>query len=132
MDFTRSRKRHGGLDLTPLIDVVFLLIVFLILTANFQQPSLSLELPGGTSEDESHEQVVLVELDAMGQLALDGTPVDKSALGPALEAALAETSKRAVRLFADEEVSYGDLLPIIEQVRASGAEAVDLVHQVRR
>ncbi|MEM7517885.1 MAG: biopolymer transporter ExbD, partial [Planctomycetota bacterium] len=62
MDFQRSRRRRTGLELTPLIDVVFLLLVFLILTANFQMPSMSLDLPGGTTEDESEEQVVIVEI----------------------------------------------------------------------
>ena len=129
MDFTRARRRHGGLDLTPLIDVVFLLIVFLILTANFQQPSLSLDLPGASSEDEVRERVVIVELDAEGALALDGERLEASALRSALESALEPLEMRAVRLMADEHVEYGELLPVIDEVRAAGAEAIDLVHE---
>jgi len=129
MEFTRPRRRHSGLDLTPLIDVVFLLIVFLILTANFQQPSLSLDLPGGSSEDDARERVVLVELDASGNLALDGVPVERAAFAGELDAALEQLDQRAVRLLADEHVEYGALLPIIEEIRAAGASAVDLVHE---
>ncbi len=129
MEFTRPSRRHTGLDLTPLIDVVFLLIVFLILTANFQQPSLSLDLPGGSSDDDARERVILVELDANGQLALDGVPVQRAALASALGTALEPLEQRAVRLLADEHVEYGALLPIIEEIRAAGASAVDLVHE---
>lgn len=132
MDFKRNRRNRSVLDLTPLIDVVFLLIVFLILTANFQQPSLSLDLPGGNSEDEPQEQSVMVELDAEGNLAIDGLAIGGDGLGAALGSALDATSKRAVRLLADEQVTYGELMPVIEEIRAAGALAVDLVHQGAR
>lgn len=130
MEFKRTRKRHRGLDLTPLIDVVFLLIVFLILTTNAHQPTLSLDLPGGVSEDEANERVVQVELDANGNLALDGEPCSLDELREALQVALEPQSERAVRLYADEHVEYGELLPVIEQIRAAGASAIDMVHEV--
>ena len=129
MEFTRPRRRHRGLDLTPLIDVVFLLIVFLILTASFQEPSLTLDLPSGsTAENSDRESVLLVELDAQGHLAVDGDSVATDSFQKALEAALGSAEQRVVRLLADRRVEYGELLPVIERIRASGAQAIDLVH----
>ena len=69
MDFERPRRRQRAIELTPLIDVVFLLLVFLILTANFQQPSLELDLPGGASDDASVERAVLRGREVIAALA---------------------------------------------------------------
>ena len=131
MEFPRKKRRHGGLELTPLIDVVFLLIVFLILTANFQMPSLTMSLPRAASDDKAAEDVVLVELAEDGSLALNGAPVVRESFSSELRSALEPLTFRAIRLMADERVDYGELFPIIEQAREAGATAVDLVHQGR-
>ena len=129
MEFKRARRRDRKLDLTPLIDVVFLLIVFLILTTNFQQPSLTLDLPSGTSDENAdREDAVLIELDARGHLALDGVGISQADLISGLQDRLASSSEAVVRLLADQDVAYGDLLPLIDLIRSSGARAIDLVH----
>jgi len=128
MELRRRRRAPRGIELTPLIDVVFLLLVFLILTANFQPAVLELELPGGATEEAGQEPAVLLELAADGTLALDGAAVTASALDGALRAALVPLASRAVRLRADERVPFGRLLPVIEAARASGARTFDLEH----
>lgn len=131
MEFVRRRRRRHPIELTPLIDVVFLLLVFLILTTNFQQPALELDLPGGSADESQDERAVLIELTAGGELSVDGVAVGLDTLGQSLRAALGRLEAPVVRLRADERAPYGLVMPVIEAARGAGARTVDLVHDGR-
>jgi biopolymer transport protein ExbD len=130
--FSRRKRKTAGIDLTPLIDSVFLLLVFLILTTGSYQPSLALELPSGSTDDPSAEQAVLVELASSGSVHIDGSPVDAESLEQALTESLAPLELRVVRLRAAKDAPYEAVVSLIETGRRAGAEAFDLVHEEAR
>ncbi|MEM8710152.1 MAG: biopolymer transporter ExbD, partial [Planctomycetota bacterium] len=85
MEFARRPRRRSTIELTPLIDVVFQLLVFFLLTSSFVQPSLRLDLPRGATLDDPDPTPIIVEIDAEGQIAVDGEIVESDELVPALE-----------------------------------------------
>ncbi|MEM6572292.1 MAG: biopolymer transporter ExbD [Planctomycetota bacterium] len=127
MEFRRRKRGRSALELTPLIDVVFQLLVFFLLTASFVQPSLRLDLPSGEASDEPDSKPIMVEIDAAGTLRVDGDVVPRDGLEDALRAAL-EDDRTAVRLSGDREMAYGMFVEALDAARRAGAAHFDLVH----
>ncbi len=127
MEFTRRPRRRSNIELTPLIDVVFQLLVFFLLTSSFIQPSLRLELPQGGAMDEADPTPILLEIDAEGNLAIDGRRIARETLRDELEKSLAD-GRTAVRLSGDRGMAYGVFVEALDAARAAGAAHFDLVH----
>jgi biopolymer transport protein ExbD len=129
MDCERRRHSNFVLNLTPLIDIVFLLLVFFMLTAHFiEDESISIDLPEATSSDPARENAyVEVQVTPEGHLILEGKPTPIDNLEQALIAALGMPGKRFVRLKGDQEAHFGIAVKVIDAARNSGAEALDIL-----
>lgn len=128
MEFRARRRDRSGLDLTPLVDVIFQLLVFFLLTANFLRPSLRLELPEGAVRDDAAGELVRLEISAAGEMRLDGRPVAGSALRTALERAVSE-GHDTVRVSGDRGMSYAVFVEALDAARLAGFANFDLVHE---
>jgi biopolymer transport protein ExbD len=128
---TRRRRAEPTLDLTPLIDVVFLLLVFFLVTATFatstEQSSVPVDLPEGTTgEASSAAERVTVHLEATGAVTIElpGAPIERSSELSAIRAKLAEAFAREpgvpVYLRGDREVPYGRVMEVLDAARAAG------------
>ncbi|MCG8017024.1 MAG: biopolymer transporter ExbD [Candidatus Thiodiazotropha sp. 'RUGA'] len=124
-------RRHSShvLNLTPLIDIVFLLLVFFLLTAHFiEDEAIDIQLPEAISSQpsEDHEPLVISLLPS-GAIALDGvaTPLDQ--LEDSLSAMLHANSKRVVQLKGDRTAQFGQAIKIIDAARRAGAESLDIL-----
>ncbi len=124
-------RRHSSLvlNLTPLIDIVFLLLVFFMLTAHFiEDQAVSIELPeaqnSAASEDDGFVEVVMTP---QGELLVDGFPTRLEALEETLRGALHAPEKRFVRLRGDAAAQFGLGVQIIDAARAAGAESLDIL-----
>ena len=127
MEFPRRARRRSAIDLTPLIDVVFQLLVFFILTSSFVQPSVRLELPVGSVVDEADTRPVRLELGSRGALFVDGEAVTAEGLEEALRSAMAD-GRNAVRLTGDKDMPYSAFVGALDAARRAGAAHFDLVH----
>jgi len=119
-----SRKRlQPDLDLTPLIDVLFMLILFFVLSASLLQGQISVRLPSGQGTALRGRPVVL-EIRPDGKLRYDGKEVDAPT---AVERARRETSGgRELVIAADRVVPYGRVAAILEALRSAGVTDVGL------
>jgi biopolymer transport protein TolR len=119
-----SRKRlQPDLDLTPLIDVLFMLILFFVLSASLLQGQISVRLPSGQGNALRGRPVVL-EIRPDGKLRYDGKEVDAPT---AIERARRETSGgRELVIAADRVVPYGRVAAILESLRSAGVTDVGL------
>jgi biopolymer transport protein ExbD len=118
-------RRETALNVTPLIDVLFLLIIFFTLTSTFKRAGqLELELPASTTStpaaaepDPSEVEVVVLE---SGAILLDGNAVSADELGERLAAAHAANADGHVRLLAEAAVPHGEVVHLLDLVRQSG------------
>ncbi|MES9868841.1 MAG: biopolymer transporter ExbD [Sedimenticola sp.] len=124
-------ERHRSstvLNLTPLIDIVFLLLVFFMLTAHFiQEERIDIDLPTATSaaadEDDHYVNVTLLP---DGTLLVDGIATTEAQLTDTLRGALHAPGKRYVRLRGDRAAQFGNAVTIIDAARSAGAESLDI------
>ena len=129
MRFEGVRKAQSTPNLTPLIDIVFLLLVFFMLTAHFvKDESIAIELPQAESAVSRDEEAALeVLLDQEGCIHLGGNMVAPDQLEQQLRLQLQGREKKWVTLKGDKGADLGGAVTILDAARRAGASAVDVV-----
>lgn len=129
MQFEGSRRSSHVPNITPLIDIVFLLLVFFMLTSHFvQDETLNIQLPeteSGVSLD--REKSIEIVIDASGQWLYKEQAVDAEALRPALQADLSGLENKRVRIRGDKSSDLGSAVRVLDIARRAGATGVDIV-----
>jgi biopolymer transport protein ExbD len=121
MRLEKGRRRKALINVTSLIDVVFLLLIFFVVTSTFlERPGIDLSLPeAGSSASEVAE--VSVRIAADGGLYVDASPVSPEELAQVLEARLREAGTTEVTLEADRRVPHGRVVAAMDAARKAGA-----------
>ena len=128
MEFEGRARIHSHLDIAPLIDIVFLLLVFFMLTSTFLVPeAIELELPESTTAIVTEITPITVALNASGELALNGEPIQLDKLRLAMEPLIANNSDDvAITLKSDAHTEVQQLLRVMDEIRAAGGNNVAL------
>jgi len=123
----RDRKRTKiVINVTSLIDVIFLLLIFFLVTSTFsEQPALKIDLPRAVSSGGSatNEQMVLA-VSRNGNIYLDQREVTRSELPGLLAEAARSSDDSSLVLRADRQVSYGLIVEIMDISRRVGLEKI--------
>ena len=104
MNFRQLRRPEVSINLTPLIDVVFLLLIFFMVSASFSElTQLVVDLPEAEGAPASTDTTLLLVIDVEGNMTLDGAPVpnDARGLSEALRQRLSGNTDIPVTLSAD-------------------------------
>lgn len=128
MHFEGRRRVSQTPNLTPLIDVVFLLLIFFMLTSHFvRDESIPLDLPTADSAAPLAEEELKVVLDDRGRILLAGEEISPAVLKGRLQAAMQERADRRLQIRGDRVVSLGLTVQVLDAARKAGAEGVDIV-----
>jgi biopolymer transport protein ExbD len=120
--FGGGGRRKALINITSLIDVVFLLLLFFVVTSTFlERPGLDLTLPAASPTEVARRDEVTVELDADGATWLDGARLEAADLESGIERALAAAGTERVVLEADERVPHGRVVEAMDAARRAGA-----------
>ena len=104
MNFRQLRRPEVSINLTPLIDVVFLLLIFFMVSTSFSQlTQLVVDLPEAEGDSANTDNALLLVVDVQGDMTLDGEPVpnDARGLSVALDQRLSGNTAISVTLSAD-------------------------------
>lgn len=127
MNFRQRPREPLELNLIPLIDVVFMLLIFFMLTTTFvHDRTLKVDLPiseSGSSERAEVENHV-IELDARGEIAIDGTRVSEQDL-PHVLTEMANDG-RPVVLWADAQVVNQRVVTVLDLARRAGIDKIGM------
>lgn len=125
MRFRRPSSLKVAIDIAPLVDVVFLLVIFFAVSTTFLESSgLKLDLPTSSATVDRVAEELTVSLDADGRLEFGGELVERDRLREALSRALEERSEKIVVLRADSTVDHGDVVALMDLIRSAGAQAL--------
>ena len=129
----RRRKNRNIVDLnvTSLVDVLFLLLIFFTLTSTFKRAGeLDLQLPEATTAGPVNAgpngHPLNLVLTVQGTLLLDGAPTTLEALPPKLRAFREREPERQVLIEAEKEVGHGQVVGLLDAVRAAGFTSVGI------
>ena len=127
MQFRRPTQSQASINMAPLVDVVFLLVIFFAVSTTFLETSgLKLELPTSSATAEREPTQLTVLLAADGTLSFDGEIVELAQLGRLLRPALDETKRKVVVLRADREARHGEVVAVIDVIRVAGADSMKI------
>lgn len=124
MRFERLTGRRRGPGLTPLIDVVFLLLVFFMLASRFEvESALPLHVSGSMSTSAT-DRALRIEIDEAGQASIDGRPASPArVLAEAMEA---ERDRRGVRVRPDAETPLQPIVDVLGALKRAGVSDAGL------
>jgi biopolymer transport protein ExbD len=129
MQFEGCRRSSHVPNVTPLIDIVFLLLIFFMLTSHFVQDDvLNIQLP----ETESGEQLdekksIEIVINTEGQWLYREKVVDADALLLVLQEDLSKLEDKRVRIRGDKSSDLGSTVTVLDIARRAGATGVDIV-----
>ncbi len=122
----RPALQGAGLDLTPMVDVVFQLVIFFMVSTTFitLESGLPVDLPQAQTTQAQAADTPTVTITQDGRIFLAGAEVRESDLVSALRAALAESPSPTVIMRADQTIQYGLPVRVMDLIRQAGAERV--------
>ncbi len=133
MSFGRLERGSGpqpmsDINMTPLIDVMLVLLVIFIITAPLMASSIRLDLPradGATPTDAP--KFIALAINGEGKLFFGDEPIEKSALEARIKTAARGDAQMEVQLRADKRVPYGEVAGLIGVVQKAGLSRIGFV-----
>jgi len=124
----KRRTDEPGVDISALIDVVFILLIFFMVTTTFQKDmELELERPGASSGSAASSKALRVYIDRSGGVYVDDAPVKTYMLQSRVRDYLRDSREGAVLVVADRTVQTQRLIEVIDQCRLGGAADVGVI-----
>lgn len=121
----RGSSTKAEVDLTPMIDAVFLLLIFFMVTSNFQKDlKVELERPGAASATPAATQALRIAIDPSGTIYVDGNPVRPWMVQTRVREYLRGASTKSVLVVTDRRVPAEALVDVVDQCRLAGASDV--------
>jgi biopolymer transport protein ExbD len=121
MKITKKTKHKAGLNLTSLIDVLFILIIFFAVSSTFlEQPGIELKLPEAQSGNTQLIDKVIINVDQDGNIYLNDKPVQLDALAEQVKKLNEKREEKSVTLNADANVRHGTVISIMDALRRDG------------
>ena len=124
----------SDINVTPLVDVMLVLLIIMMLVTPMLQQGVSVRLPSATNivdKPQSDEQTV-VAIGANKAMYLNAKPVREGELATKLNELLENKKEKQVVIKADEEVEYGAVMAAMDQLRLAGLEDIGLVTERKK
>lgn len=118
--------------MAPLIDVVFLLLIFFMLSSTFLNPSLPLTLPEAREGEVDPGQLVVVSVDENGVLRILHREIDPALFAEELSQQMERYGTRTVYFQGDADMPYEIFVRLMDQARGVGAEQFHIIHRPER
>ncbi|MCB1877717.1 MAG: biopolymer transporter ExbD [Chromatiales bacterium] len=128
----RRRPRVGGdegvdLDITPMLDVVFIILIFFVVSTSFVKESgVDFNRPSAATAERKERGHIMVGIDARNQVWIDRKVVDIRAVRANIQRLRAENPESAVVIQADTNAKTGLLVQVIDQTRLAGVRDVSI------
>jgi biopolymer transport protein ExbD len=131
-NFRPAVSRHTEINITSLIDVIFMLVIFFMIGSTFEKPALAVSLPAASSGEVVRRQLFTVSLDAGGILYLEGERITEDALKRRLTAYTGEDPDLRVALDCDGQLAFQRVTEIMDILNTAGVRNVAIRHELPR
>ena len=122
--FSRTDE-ESDINLTPMLDVVFIMLIFFIVTATFiKQAGIDVLRPDAQSAEQKRTVSVLVAIGPNGEIWIDNKQVDESTVRAHIERLHSENPKGGLVIQADKAAKYEKLTAVLNAARAAGMSQV--------
>ena len=125
LEFEKRKRSALNLDMTPLIDMVFLLLIFFVLSSQFiSHKGFKVKLPKAAHAQIQKSEAVTVMINEKGKVLLAGQEVPLGDLKGAVLSAFKESESKSVAIRADEKVPLGLAVKVMDIAREADADGL--------
>jgi biopolymer transport protein ExbD len=120
-----TEEEENEINLTPMLDVVFIMLIFFIVTATFiKEAGIQVERPDASTPDTQDDAAILIAISAVDEIWIDRQERDPRALRGVIERLHAENPKGSIVIQADEGSTHEALVIVMEAAKAAGVRNV--------
>jgi biopolymer transport protein TolR len=124
----RRRHQQADMNLTPLIDVMVVLLIIFMISAPLMTVTVPVDLPNiGAGTTAEGDDPLVITIDKKNDIYLQETKLSMNELIPKLQAVTKEKPNQRIYIRADQSLNYGTIMKIMSQMTASGFTKVALV-----
>ena len=121
----RRKDRGSGIDISPLIDMVFILLIFFMVSTTFvKDQKIDLQRPGAASAQKASTKGIRVTIDRGGGVSIEGTQVKSWMLQTRVRDLFRSGASKQVLVIADRRAAVEKLVEVVDQCRLAGAADV--------
>jgi biopolymer transport protein ExbD len=122
-----QQDEDTGIDLTPMLDVVFIMLIFFIVTSSFiRESGVEVQRPQAETANPQDKGNILIAVTADGQIWMDKQPVDIRSVRAHVERMRVDQPDGAVVVQADQDARTGLVVQVMDQARLAGVQDVAL------
>ncbi len=120
-----KEQEDAAIDMTPMLDVVFIMLIFFIVSTTFiRDEGVQINRPSASTAQVQKSQAIVVSIDPQGTVWLNQETLDITQLAENLRLVLAKANRPSVLIKADQETATGDLIKVLDLVKSLGIEQV--------
>ncbi len=126
-----SARRHlpaeedTELDMTPMLDIVFIMLIFFIVTTSFVKESgVTVNTPQASTAANQENANIFIAITATGEVWIDRRPVDPRSVRALVARLHADNPEGSVIIQSDADAATGTLVDVMDQVRLAGVEGI--------
>ncbi|HRQ66328.1 MAG TPA: biopolymer transporter ExbD [Xanthomonadaceae bacterium] len=125
-----SQQDEAEINLTPMLDVVFIMLIFFIVTTSLvKEAGIEVSRPTATQADPKPKASIMVAITESGAIYMQKREIDLRAVRANVERARAENPEGSVIIIADKGSRTGILVDVMDQVKAAGVEEISVAAQ---
>ena len=124
----------ADINVTPLVDIMLVLLIIMMLIAPLLQKGVNVQLPiaDNTGEKPDTQEQTVVHVDAQRQFYVNNLPYSDAEVVDRIKYALEDRTERIVYLKGDTEAPYGAIMGMMDKLREAGIENVALITETRK
>jgi biopolymer transport protein ExbD len=126
-----AEEEENEINLTPMLDVVFIMLIFFIVTASFiKEAGIQVERPDAPTADKQEDAAILIAISGNDEIWIDRRETDPRAVRGMIERLHAENPKGSIVIQADEESTNEMLVIVMEAAKQAGVANVAIATDV--
>ncbi len=123
----RKPEEEGEINITPMLDIVFIMLIFFIVTTSFvKEPGIAVSKPFADTAATKERGNILIAVAPNDHIWMNKKRVELQGIRSLVEAARAENPESSVIIVADEQASTGAVIDLMDQVRSAGITSIAL------
>ncbi|MDR2579553.1 MAG: biopolymer transporter ExbD [Fibromonadaceae bacterium] len=127
LEFKPRPKRAAEIDIGPLLDMVFILLIFFIVTSTFtRETGVEVSKPQAQSASQLERENILIAITRDGTIHIDERQVDLAGLTDIIKGIIAKNPEREAVLIADKDAQTGKLVSVIDACTMAGVKKVSI------
>ena len=126
---SRNHRALADINITPLVDVVLVLLIIFMLTAPILQSGIDVSVPKTKTVKEITEERLVITIDRQQKVYLGNEPLNLNDIGAKLRQKIRDPQNQSIFLRSDEEVPFGAFATVMDAVKQAGITNVSIVTQ---